>query len=121
LIEYEINALADITEETACLKEIKDILDELNSISYIFGQQIAVVESMVDEASLLKQVQERNQQFKPNSIDGSPEDMDLKYQQVLKTLMRRNKDIESLKTSAYSVYKDVRCNYGPHIHPKTNI
>jgi len=173
-----MNALADITEETVCLKEIKDILDELNSVLYIFGQQIAVVESMVDEVSLLKQVQERNRQFtktsstaedsgqggmrkqsenrqikdengttaargsnpsgngdnpalghaknisddKPNnSIDGSSEDLELKYRRVLKTLRRRNKDIENLKTNAYTVYKDVRCNYNPLVHPKTNI
>jgi hypothetical protein len=125
-----MNALADITKETVCLKEIKDILDELNSVSYIFRQQITVVESMVDEALLLKEVQERNRKFTNPLSNGnnlalgstkSSEDVELKYQQVLMTLIRRNKDIENLKTYAYTVYKDVRCNYDPHVQPKTNV
>jgi hypothetical protein len=85
-----MNALVDITKETACLKEIKDILDELNSVSYIFGQQITVVESIIDEVSLLKKIQERD---KTNNTDTNLENDALKYQQVLKTLKRRNKDV----------------------------
>jgi hypothetical protein len=103
-----MNALVDITKETVCLKEIKDILDELNSVSYIFGQQITVVESIIDEVSLLKKIQERD---KTNNTDTNLENDALKYQQVLKTLKRRNKDIEGLKTNAYKVYKDVSCSF----------
>ncbi|KAF2252850.1 hypothetical protein BU26DRAFT_210735 [Trematosphaeria pertusa] len=45
-IQAEVSALTNITEETNLLKEIKDILDELNSILLIFKQQELVVQSM---------------------------------------------------------------------------
>ncbi len=73
-IEDELKALVDITQETVCLKEIKDILDELNSVSYIFGQQITVVQSIVDEYSLLEIVQDRNTKANKtsNEAEASP-------------------------------------------------
>jgi hypothetical protein len=43
LIEEKMIALVDITHETEYLIEIKDSLDELNSISYIFREQLGVV------------------------------------------------------------------------------
>ncbi|GAB1319320.1 hypothetical protein MFIFM68171_09530 [Madurella fahalii] len=42
-----------------------------------------------------------------DSIEDSPEDIELKYTQTLATLTRRNGDIGSLKTKAYRVYKDL--------------
>jgi hypothetical protein len=153
--------MADITKETLCLKVVKDVLDELNSISYIFGQQIAVVQSMVDDikvqraheekkknsstAGALRESNEGNARSQSNppiaesshsprsyplvdnvetthggrvqdSIEDSPEDIELKYTQTLTTLTRRNGDIESLKARAHRVYKDVRHKFGPRCH-----
>ncbi|RSL68709.1 hypothetical protein CEP54_002752 [Fusarium duplospermum] len=51
-IDKEMGLLSDITQETKCLKVVKDIMDELNGISYIFTQQMNVVRSMVDDAEL---------------------------------------------------------------------
>ncbi|KAK1757198.1 hypothetical protein QBC47DRAFT_412517 [Echria macrotheca] len=51
-IDQEIHILSDITEETDGLEKIKDIMDELNSISYFFAQQIGVVQTMAEDASL---------------------------------------------------------------------
>jgi uncharacterized protein (DUF2344 family) len=48
-MELEMNKLVDITRETECLKEIKDILDELNSISSVFKQQVKIVSIIMDE------------------------------------------------------------------------
>ena len=48
LIEKEMDALVDITDESECLKEIKDVLDELNSISHVFERQIGVVKSIMN-------------------------------------------------------------------------
>jgi hypothetical protein len=52
-----MRAMADITLETASLKEIKDVLDDLNSIAHVFRQQITVMKLMVDDID----IQRRNE------------------------------------------------------------
>lgn len=48
-IQAQVSALTNITEETNLLKEIKDILDELNSILIVFQQQELVIQTMTGE------------------------------------------------------------------------
>ena len=54
-----MDALFDITEETSLVKEIKDILDELNIISCIGSQQHEVLEpftrTMLSQSSLRRE------------------------------------------------------------------
>ena len=39
----ETDMLIDITEEMDCLKETKDIIDELNSILAVFKEELQVI------------------------------------------------------------------------------
>jgi hypothetical protein len=55
-----LRAMTDITRETACLKEIKDVSDELNSVANVFRQQIAVVNLMVNDIAVQKRNEGRN-------------------------------------------------------------
>ncbi|KAF2993228.1 hypothetical protein E8E13_001388 [Curvularia kusanoi] len=48
-MQAEVSALTNITEETNLLKEIKDIVDELNSMLLIYKQQELVIGSMGNE------------------------------------------------------------------------
>lgn len=67
LIDEKLRAISDITEETACLKEIKDVLDELNSVAHVFRQQIAVVKMMVDDVGMQKRNESRGKPYAPSS------------------------------------------------------
>lgn len=150
-IDEEIEELSDITKETECLEKIKDIIDELNSISHFFIQQISVVQTMANDAALQNRIhsasaaaaqdtrepgRERttgedseattSQDIIPKGpgssasppaarkrvpahqiIQDSFKDMKMKYTELVKTLERRNKTIEDLKSQALRVYKDV--------------
>ena len=53
-IETEMNSLVKITRETKVLTEIKDIMDELNTISYNFQQQAKIVNAMVEDCATVR-------------------------------------------------------------------
>ncbi|RMJ15102.1 hypothetical protein CDV36_005242 [Fusarium kuroshium] len=128
-IGKEMGLLSDITHETKCLKEVKDIMDELNSISYIFTQQMNVVQSMVDDAELQQnhkaddgsnyrrgypttdhtESSKKAGDNKPSEghYKDLPEDMELKYKRLLSTLKKRKETITHLKDEAYRVYRDL--------------
>lgn len=134
-IDMEMRALSDITKETKCLKEIKDIMDELNSISYIFTQQMDVVQSMVDDAEMQQNHNldggrsHRRGYHDPGHAESSkkaggykptgghykdvPEDMEVKYKRLLSTLEKRKRTITHLKDESYRVYQDVSCDCYP--------
>lgn len=117
-IELEMSKLVDITEETKCMKEIKDILDELNSISHVFKQQLKIVRAMkVDLSS-----ENAEAATSAKGKDQSPVDIGLnlgdfgevknkpkvlQYSQLYRTLKDRDRDIEDLKIEATRVYKEV--------------
>ncbi|KAK5651167.1 hypothetical protein OQA88_13214 [Cercophora sp. LCS_1] len=58
-IDEEIRTLSDTTKETKCLETIKDILDELNSVSYFFNQQMGVLQTMAGDAALQRRIRPR--------------------------------------------------------------
>lgn len=84
--------LIDIKEETQCLKEIKDIMDELNSISNVFKQQIQVINVMIENTK-------------------NAEDTTGKYKSVSTSLEKRLKDINDLEQRASLVSQDVSSKY----------
>jgi hypothetical protein len=121
LIEHEINELVNITSETECMKEIKDILDELNIISSIFKQQLKIVNAMGEDhtdASSATEVSIGQQASggKGKEIE-TPEVQKIiqeyvehsgtKYKKLYQTLKGREQDIEALKTEATRVYQAV--------------
>jgi len=50
-IDKEMDALINVSEEMSLLREVKDVLDELNSIGHIYVEQIKVVKRMVETDS----------------------------------------------------------------------
>lgn len=70
--------MADISQETASLKEIKDVLDELNSIAHVFRQQITVVKLMVDDIGIQRRNETRRKPHAtpPSKADDSKEPKD---------------------------------------------
>ncbi|RSL67667.1 hypothetical protein CEP53_002879 [Fusarium sp. AF-6] len=103
-------------------------MDELNSISYIFTQQMNVVQSMVDDAELQQnhkaddgsnhrrgypttdhtESSKKAGDNKPSEghYKDLPGDMELKYKRLLSTLKKRKETITHLKDEAYRVYRD---------------
>ena len=137
-IEKELNALVNITAESDSLKEIKDILDELNSISHVFQQQLKIVSEVVASYAPSKSTSHSNGLDSPSiqfwagkdgdddlskgkesttsgERDGddeakqdTTEDIWYKYDQVLSILRRREQDIAILKGEADRVYHAVK-------------
>lgn len=136
-IEKEMNALVNVTAENDSLKEIKDILDELNSLSHVFQQQVKIMNDVVASNTPSKSTSHPNDLNNPTrrpltkyegdddfskakeknsseGLDGAPEvkqdtakDVRDKYALVLSTLCRREQDIENLKMKAERVYDAV--------------
>jgi hypothetical protein len=61
-IEKQMDNLINVTTENESLMEIKDILDELNSVTHVFKQQIKLLEAIVSGFSLRA----------PSPTDGTP-------------------------------------------------
>ncbi|KAK4225245.1 hypothetical protein QBC38DRAFT_531130 [Podospora fimiseda] len=127
-IDQEIRILSDITEETNCLRDIIDIMDELNSISYFFAQQVSVhrlqqsKHNKAEQAAIYAGKDASQQQGKsskkplgPSPDKGSSssltedtfEDMEIKFTQLMRTLVKRRETIAHLKAEALRVYKDL--------------
>ncbi|CZR64777.1 uncharacterized protein PAC_14676 [Phialocephala subalpina] len=121
LIEHEMNELVDITKETERMKEIKDILDELNIISSIFKQQLKIVKAMAGD-----QADGRTPSFLPSeqpdpsgkgkgieipnvrdNLQNDTKHSTVKYAKLYQTLKGREQDIEDLKTEGTRVYKSI--------------
>jgi hypothetical protein len=127
-IEHEMNDLVDITKETELMKEIKDILDELNIISSIFKQQLKIVKAMEDNQSngknpgdLYSDQPDSSGKGKGHEIPKKQDNLQDdarhtagKYAELHQTLKGREQDIEDLKTEGTRVYKAVSSGTPSH-------
>jgi len=97
------------------MKDIKEILGELNSISCVFKQQLKIVRAMIDDDQCFK-VPPQNHPGRGKEL--ANRDMgsvakegtlisDSKYSSIYQTLKGRQQDIEDLKTECTRVYKAV--------------
>lgn len=98
----EVDALIDITEEMDCLRETKDIIDELDIILAIFGEQISIISSW--------------NEFHRNSPDplapstsgiANPQPLLQNVGGLLDILNTRRSDIQELYNEANRVYSKV--------------
>ncbi|KAK4186219.1 hypothetical protein QBC35DRAFT_554409 [Podospora australis] len=86
-LRVEVEKLVDITEEVDCLKEVKDVMDELKSISAVIGHQERVIKNYAEE---------------PNNSSGSRQCN--AYTGSLKArIQSRKADIQHLRKEAESV------------------
>jgi hypothetical protein len=126
-IEHEMDRLVDITEESRCFGEIKDILDELNSIANVFRGEIKIMARAVQDhkpSQLYEQMDDKmvketddNGKAKAAEVDEHAQaavlertrnkETSYKYQRVVSTLERRKRDIDDLSSEANRVYKGV--------------
>jgi hypothetical protein len=102
--QTELAQLIDIKEETNCLKEIKDIMDELNSISNVFKQQIQVINVMIE-----------------NEENAGTKTVSAKYKSVLESLKQRLSDINDLENRASLVSQDVSTKHCSDARFRFNI
>ncbi|KAF2734260.1 hypothetical protein EJ04DRAFT_493792 [Polyplosphaeria fusca] len=101
-IQAEVSALTNITEETNLLKEIKDILDELNSILLIFKQQELVVQSMGKDEASEALFRDPRDPLPPHDSPRAINDRRVRFSQarLLQTVRNHKRDIETLEQEA---------------------
>jgi hypothetical protein len=87
-IRNNLDALVDNAEETDCLREIQDIMDELNSIASVFKVQKTVTDAFC--------------------VDYSEPDEPHSSHRICKLLAGRFEDIKSLISAAERVNRSVR-------------
>lgn len=75
-IDQEMSTLINISKETSLLREVKDVLDELNSICHVYMEQIKVVKSM------LQMSRENTIPFQGDTQDSK----DIKDEQIMMTI-----------------------------------
>jgi hypothetical protein len=123
LIEHEMNDLVDITKETECMKEIKDILDELNIIASIFKQQLKIVKAMINDHRDPNNPQflfgqqttsKKGKEIESSEMDdispGDVKNTESKYKRLYETLKGREQDIDALKIEGTRIYEAVSLN-----------
>lgn len=116
-IQAEVSALTNITEETNLLKEIKDILDELNSILLIFKQQELVVQSMGKHEDAEEFDEDTGELLSP--ADSPKYRMRSRIQrshsELLRTIRDHKRDVEMLELEAVRTHDSVRPQQQIHL------